>query len=89
MAARRNIAKQDPNVRLNVSVGYIDDKPAVTIYRQLPVTHYKKTHKFSGYKQTNVAVFVSEKIMDPFKYAQNIIIKMGKNAPKNFFINKP
>ena len=82
--ARKNIDTACLKTRLRVDIG-VNDKgfPFVTFARLVAKPNVVVPQYTSDYKIEKIVEYVSEKKIDPCKFAFEKIVKMGNNAPKN------
>jgi len=81
--ARKNIEKTDLRTRLKVNLCYTGDYPTVIFSKYTPRKDVPVALSFDDYELTGVTEYTSSKKENILKYARNLLIKMGNNAPKN------
>lgn len=86
--ARKNIDKTYLQTRFLVNIGEQDGKPFVTFDSFAPKRHIIVPKSMDDYRAISSIKIVSEKKMNPLKFALQKIIKLGNSAPDNKMFQK-
>ena len=82
--ARKNIDNSCLTVRLLVDIGETENgKPYISFTKFEPKKNIIIPSSNDDYREVKTVKFVSEKKMNPLKFAYEKIIKLGNDAPNN------
>ena len=82
--ARQNIEMSMLKTRLHMTIDSYNGMPMVTFYRFDPKHSVSFPKNFErDYNLIRQVEYVSKKEKNPLKFAYNLIVKMGRNVPKN------
>lgn len=81
--AQLNIGRTHFRTRFLVDIGEQEGKPFISIDSFVPKDQVVVPKTMDDYKLVKSVKFLSEKKVNPFKFAYQKIIKLGNSAPEN------